>query len=225
MSSQPADTRTEVLDYLFKHSPALVTEISEHLGLTAPGVRRHIDHLLEDGLIEETAAKEEADGRRRRGRPARAYQLSPKGRDSFGHNYDSLATLALREVMELGGEEALDNFANKRIHAIIGDLKLGELDTEEAVRALVDRLNHNGYAGEVTRDGSCVQICQFQCPIFSAAKEFPQLCAAEHRAMSEALQTDLQIKSSIVEGEHMCLTRIPIRDVSKKSEVLEKDAS
>ncbi|MDO4910669.1 MAG: ArsR family transcriptional regulator [Corynebacterium sp.] len=214
MSSQPVDTRTEVLEFLFKNSPALVTDMCDHLHMTAPGVRRHLDNLLEYGLIEECEAKEK-EGRRRRGRPAKAYQLSPKGRDSFGHNYDSLAALALREVLEIGGEEALDHFAQKRIAAIIGDLELDGKDAEEAVRVLVQRLNQNGYSGEVRAEDDSVQICQYHCPIKSVAAEFPQLCAAEHRAMSEALHSSIEIKSSIVGGESVCLTTIPIREINQ----------
>lgn len=208
MNSQNMDTRTEILDYLFKHSPALVTDICKHFGLTAPGVRRHIDNLLEAGLIEEV---EEENISRGRGRPAKRYRLSNKGRDSYGHNYDDLATLALREVAHLGGEEALRAFAKKRIHSILGDIE--NTDTEDihkAAKNLVHVLNKNGYSGEVRVQDDCVQICQYHCPIKEVAAEFPQLCAAEHQAMSEALNRTLQIESSIIDGRSMCLTTIPL---------------
>ena len=62
------DTRKRILQLLLEHNPASATFIADTLGLSAAGVRRHIDILVDEGLAETAPAP--STGPRGRGRPA-----------------------------------------------------------------------------------------------------------------------------------------------------------
>lgn len=65
-------------------------EIGDRLGLSAAGVRRHLDALIEAGDAEASAAAPwQQVGR---GRPAKRYRLTAAGRAKLDHSYDDLAS-------------------------------------------------------------------------------------------------------------------------------------
>ena len=189
MAAQPearstdGETRRQIMLLLLKHSPLSASDIGDHLGLSAAGVRRHLDNLVEDELAEIIPTRPHPGGGRGRGRPA-------KGRAHFGHDYDSLAALAITALRDAGGDEAVRQFARDRIAAILEDV-VPAGSTEESIeataRALMDAFSAHGYATTVHNAGGGVQICQHHCPISHVASEFPELCEAEHEAIAELL--------------------------------------
>ena len=92
--------------------PSLFDVLAERLHLTSAAVRRHLDHLLEDGTLE--AREPRTSATRGRGRPAKVFALTATGRDSLDQAYDDLAVQALRFLAETGGKEAVRQFADRR---------------------------------------------------------------------------------------------------------------
>ena len=85
--------------------PSTAAELADELDLTPAAVRRHLDHLAEDGTLE--ARERRVYGHRGRGRPAKVFALTEAGRDAFDQAYDDLATEALRFLADTAGEEAV----------------------------------------------------------------------------------------------------------------------
>ena len=54
-----------------------------------------------------------------RGRPAKRYRLTAGGRAKLDHTYDDLAVAAMRQLREIGGDEAIRTFARRRIDTIL----------------------------------------------------------------------------------------------------------
>ena len=90
-------------------------------GLSAAGVRRHLDALIEAGDAE--ATRQRLGSRRAAGRPAKRYRLTAAGRAKLEHTYDDLASAAMRQLREIGGEEAVRTFARRRIDTILAGVK------------------------------------------------------------------------------------------------------
>ena len=107
-----APTRQRVARSILEHGPSTAAELATRLGLTAAGVRRHLDGLAEQGLL--TSREQRVYGARGRGRPARVFVLTDAGRDSFGAGYDDLAVQALEFLAETAGPEAVGRFAQAR---------------------------------------------------------------------------------------------------------------
>ena len=204
------DTRSEVLRRLYRRGAQTASALATDLELTVPGVRRHLDALLEEGLIEVAPAIGTVSGKGRgRGRPATAYRLSDLGRDQFGHNYDELAVDALDALREIGGEEAVRSFAAKRVAAILAHAKRAD-NPVESTQSVADAFTSFGYAAEVRRSRAGVQLCTHHCPISEVASQFPEFCAAEQEAISQFIGHRVQPLATIAGGHGICTTNVSL---------------
>lgn len=213
-------TRGEILATLLHHGPCSATFLGEHLDLAAAGVRRHLDVLQGEGLIE--VASTRSGQSKGRGRPAKTFALTDAGRSHFGHDYDTLAALALEALRETGGDEAVAEFARKRIERIVAGIKPAGSSPEsikETANQLVAAFSRSGYAASSNEAGQGVQICQHHCPISHVAQEFPQLCEAEHRVISELLGQHVQPLATIVGGHGICTTNIPLTPIKRDTNI------
>ena len=214
----PADghTRAEVVRLLLEEGPVTAIEIGDRLGLSAAGVRRHLDALIESGQAR--VMRPAAWQHKGRGRPAKRYQLTAAGRSQLGHTYDDLAVAAMRQLREVGGEALLEDFARKRVQAIVADVDpLAEHAagaTEEKAAEIADAFTSAGFAASTRKVGSGVQLCQHHCPVSHVAEEFPELCAAEMEAFRELLGTHVQRLATIANGNDACTTHVPLMVVN-----------
>lgn len=204
-------TRSAIIKLLLESGPTTAGWIGDQLGLSAAGVRRHLDALIDAGEAQaHAAASWQQEGR---GRPAKRYQLTAAGRAKLEHTYDDLASAAMRQLREIGGDDAVRTFARRRIDAILAGVEPADGDVQAAADRIADALTDAGYATTTTQVGGPlrgVQICQHHCPVSHVAEEFPELCEAEQQAMSEVLGTHVQRLATIVNGDCACTTHVPL---------------
>jgi predicted ArsR family transcriptional regulator len=208
-------TRRAIVCLLLESGSITAGEIGDRLSLTPAGVRRHLDALIEAGDAESLAAASWQQAGR--GRPAKRFRLTAAGRAKLGHAYDDLAAAAMRQLREIGGEEAVQKFARRRVDSILGGVEAAgsaeDADVEAAAERVASALTKAGYVATTTRVGGPihgVQICQHHCPVSHVAEEFPQLCEAEQQAMAEVLGTHVQRLATIVNGDCACTTHVPL---------------
>jgi predicted ArsR family transcriptional regulator len=208
--TRPVPTRDEVARLLLEQGPATAAALGERLGISPTAVRRHLDALVADGLATDREQRPLGGGHRGRGRPPREFLLTATGRASFPHAYDDLAAAALRFVAETGGEQAVAEFAARRV-AIVEERHGTEVrgaDKTVQVEALAAALTSEGYAASAHRVGSGDQLCQHHCPVAHVAAEFPQLCEAETEAFGRLLGTPVQRLATIAHGDGICTTHV-----------------
>ena len=207
--SRDESTRDRVARSILTNGPSSAATLAERLALTPAAVRRHLDHLLADGLVE--AHEERVYGPRGRGRPAKVFALTDTGRHAFYQAYDDLAATALKFIAEAGGDEAVAEFARRRV-----------ADLEERYRVLVDAapadqkaevlaqtLSTDGYAASTMDAAAGAQLCQHHCPVAHVAEQFPQLCEAETEVFARLLGRHVQRLATIAHGDGVCTTHIP----------------
>ncbi|MEZ0580653.1 helix-turn-helix transcriptional regulator [Nocardioides sp. MH1] len=203
-------TRQRVVRSILVNGPSTAAALAERLDLTPAAVRRHLEHLVEEGVVE--ARDPRAVGTRGRGRPAKAFALTEQGRDGFDQQYDDLASEALRFLAETAGPDAVKAFAERRASFIEHRFPVVAAAHPEATPAEVLALvfSDEGYAATV-RELPVVgqQLCQQHCPVSHVAHEFPQLCEAETEAISRVLGTHVQRLATIAHGDGVCTTCIP----------------
>lgn len=155
--------------------------------------------------------------KRGRGRPARHYIATGKGREGLSEDYSKLASRALGFIEQVAGPDGIDSFAAahsrdiERRYAPL--IKEAGTDPRSRARALADALTADGYAAtvrEVGNGGFAVQLCQGNCPVQEVAGEFPQLCEAETQAFSRLLDVHVQRLATLADGEHVCTTSVPV---------------
>jgi predicted ArsR family transcriptional regulator len=205
-----APTRDRVARTILENGPSTAADLAVALDLTPAAVRRHLDHLAAEGIVE--SREQKIYGTRGRGRPARVFALTEAGRDSFDQQYDDLAVQAMRFLAETQGEDAVVEFARRRVAFVERDYNaVTALDPDlSPAEALAKVFTQNGYAASV-RDMPVVgeQLCQQHCPVSHVAHEFPQLCEAETEAIAAVLGTHVQRLATIAHGDGVCTTCIP----------------
>jgi predicted ArsR family transcriptional regulator len=220
-TGEAAGTRGQVARLILELGPCTAATLGGRLGLTPAAIRRHLDNLIADGMIETRTAR--TYGNRGRGRPAKVFVVTDAGRSAFEHAYDDLATSALRWVERTFGPAAVAEFARQQIaeterRYLPVVAQAGDLRTR--VQALADALSADGYAAAagpapgagmakaaaVVANGE--QICQHHCPVAHVAAEFPQLCEAETEAFGRLLGTPVRRLATIAHGDGICTTHV-----------------
>jgi predicted ArsR family transcriptional regulator len=200
---------------LLEEGPITAGQIGERLGISAAGVRRHLDALMDAGDAQSSAAA--AWQHNGRGRPAKRYRLTAAGRAKLDHTYDDLAVAAMRQLREIGGDEAVRTFARRRIDTILAGVTDGPDDVESTADRVAAALTEAGYATTTTPVSGPIhgiQLCQHHCPVSHVAEEFPELCETEREAFAEILGTHVQRLATIVNGDCACTTHVPLTETS-----------
>jgi predicted ArsR family transcriptional regulator len=225
-------TRGQVARLILELGPATAATLSGRLGLTPAAIRRHLENLIADGMIEMRTAR--SYGNRGRGRPAKVFVVTDAGRSAFEHTYDDLATSALRFIEQTAGPEAVAEFARRQVSELerryatllaqagqAGGEGGGGLSAR--VQALAEALSADGYAAAAapapaigpTNTGLAdngAQICQHHCPVAHVAAEFPQLCEAETEAFGRLLDAPVRRLATIAHGDGICTTHVTCTD-------------
>jgi predicted ArsR family transcriptional regulator len=208
--AEPDKTRDQVARTILEGGPATAAALSEKLKITAAGIRRHLDSLVNAGVLEARDPYQSFE--RGRGRPSKVFVMTDMGREKFEHSYDDLAVSALKFMASKNGEHLVNEFATSRADDLVrkGDaIKKSNKSLLEKSRSLAKLLTKEGYSATSDKLGNGEEICQHHCPIAHVASEFPQLCEAETRAFSEILGTHVQRLATIAHGDGVCTTFIP----------------
>jgi len=224
-ASAERGTRGQVARLILELGPSTASTLSGRLGLTPAAIRRHLENLIADGMIEMRTAR--SYGNRGRGRPAKVFVITDAGRSAFEHTYDDLATSALRFIEQTSGPEAVAEFARRQVselerrYAQVIDQAAAGGDDGLSVRvqALAEALSADGYAaaagpaptigpGNAGFADNGAQICQHHCPVAHVAAEFPQLCEAETEAFGRLLGTPVRRLATIAHGDGICTTHV-----------------
>lgn len=209
-------TRETVVHLLLADGPLTAVALAERIGLSPAAIRRHLDQLLAEGAI--IGREANTQGRRGRGRPARAYLLTDLGRARLPHAYDSLAVQSLEFLAETTGPEAVTAFARRRAQGLVAGVRQeleDAADVPAKVEVLARAMTGAGFAASVRQVGVGEELCQHHCPVAHVATRFPQLCEEEMTVITEALGTYAQRLATIARGDSFCTTFIPAAQLNK----------
>ncbi len=197
-------TKARLLDVLKTRQCVTAQVLAEALCVTVPAARRHLQDLLEAGLI--LAQTEKPNGR---GRPQIVYRLSERGEAAFPKSYASLCVDVLRHVQNLFGEGAVLRVMDAR-RAELEARWRGELHgtLPERLQQLSKLLSDAGYSAQVEQVGAQLFLVERNCPNPAVAREFDEVCAAEVDLYSELLGVPVVRESRIASGAPVCRYRV-----------------
>lgn len=175
----PLETRQRILVEL-RRGGRTVRELAEQLGVTSNAVRDHIDVLRERGLVEATGLQRGTGGK-----PARIYELTARGEDSFGRAYLDV----LRSIVE-SLERSVDEARIRRIFDEAGrqlgrELAPGRDAFEQRVKRAADVLNEMGGMSEVRISDGAATISGTGCPLSALVRDHPASCQLARSLISE----------------------------------------
>lgn len=220
-------TRSRVLSLVLAHGPVSAAQIAKDLGLTPAAVRRHLDALEAEQIIEVSLVRTTQGGA---GRPARRYVVAAEGHDQLGNDYLSLARKAMHTLEETGGEELVHEFVAERIQEMSERyrpvINAAGPDVEDRLNALTAEMSRDGFAAShtvVTPRGPkgvsmrSAQLCQGHCPVREIATEYPDFCELETSMIAQLLGVDVRRLSTMAAGAHVCTTHVPLQRRSTAS--------
>lgn len=202
-----ASTRDRVARSILQHGPSTAGDLADRLGLTPAAVRRHLCVLLDVGVL--SSRERRVYGHRGRGRPAKVFALTDRGRAEFYQAYDKLATRALRHLAQVAGDEGIRRFADEVAGQVERRFEEVRPVSSTPLEALVQALTDEGFVASLRPAASGQQLCQFHCPVAQVAQAFPEICEAETRAFARLLDSHVQRLATIAHGDGVCTTHVP----------------
>ena len=177
---------------------ASAAELARRLEVTPMAIRQHLAALEREGLV---LHREE---RRRVGRPARVWRLTPRAAERFPDTHADLTLELIGAVRDVFGEEGLDRLIHARsahqrasYAAMLPD---EDAPIAERVAALAKLRRDEGYMADwsAEADGSFL-LFENHCPICAAAT----LCQGFCRDELDLFRTTLGADVTVEREEHM----------------------
>ncbi len=198
-------TRDRIVDLLRRHGELPVARLAQELEIAPPALRRHLEILTGEGLVEHRAVKQQT------GRPYFAYRLTEQAKEPPAAGYARLLERLIQDAAAMpagDGQRVLLEALFDRLSQHLAEDYRGRVwgDTiEERVRSLIDAMREEGILDgwEQRRDGSIV-LFNTTCPHRRAALAASELCDSERRAISALLGEDVQQTGRMVEGAACC---------------------
>ncbi|MGE0056510.1 MAG: helix-turn-helix transcriptional regulator [Dehalococcoidia bacterium] len=196
-------TRDQILRIVRGHREATVSQIAETMGLTHQAVRRHLDGLRADGLIE---ARLERHGV---GRPSLLFSVTDRGDETAGRTYLQLLSRLFRHIeKEPEGErkqmleEMFSGIAQEVAAEHVSEVRGQTLD--ERVAQVTRALEGEGIADGWRKDGDVFHIHNGECPYIRLAALSDAPCRSDRQSIELLVGAAVEQTRRIVDGAPLC---------------------
>lgn len=206
------ETRALIVERLRRQAHS-VPELAAELGLTEVAVRRQVQVLERDGLVDAETVRKPG-----RGRPVAHYTLTDKARRLYPDGSAAFAKELLTFLEEEHGRAALLGFLRwrqQRQGARYAEaLAAAEPEDHEAsATVLAELLSEDGFLSEVEtvtdEDGrTYLELRQGHCAIKDVAEEHPEVCAYEAALFQKLLGGKLSRRQTIAGGAQACVCHL-----------------
>jgi predicted ArsR family transcriptional regulator len=194
-------TRKVILTMLKTEGNLSVSEMAKQLQITEMAVRRHLNTLERDGLIDSKLVRQAM------GRPTNLYFLTESANELFPKNYHTLTLDLLGELAAEAGEAQVHLLFERRKDKMVSrfEEQLQGKPLGERVKALADIQNANGYMANwsAVEDGSFI-INEHNCPISQVANQYNHACQCELLMFETLLGANVQRTECLVKGGFKC---------------------
>jgi len=209
---RPRETRTSLLERVVELGGATVAQLSNELDISAATVRRHLDPLEAEGLLQIEAL------RRGPGRPSYLYRATDSGVRTVRDHTPELAERLLSEMVRLQIEQSTisEALADQVADAHRSEVPSGSL--EQRVDAVVDALRPEGILDHWQRTESELQLVNNACPYIGAANTSSCVCDADRLAIEKLLGVEVEQTERLATGDDGCVYIIPLEPISLDAE-------
>lgn len=209
-------TRELMRDVLATRGEATVADISSDLGLNQANIRRHLEVMRAEGLVDITIRRHEI------GRPSYVYKLTERAEEMSAH-YPRLVNRMFKRLATQPGSAPLltqlfegvaEDVAVAHRQQVTG-VTLGERVAETSTA-----LKEEGIVDHWRKDDDGFHLMNTACPYRKAAESSDAPCHADHKVVETLIGVPVEQVTRIVDGHHMC--EYVIRDVARGVEVESK---
>jgi predicted ArsR family transcriptional regulator len=195
-------TREHILEFIVRHREARVEDLADEFQITTAAIRRHLDHLRADGLIDLRAVKQPT------GRPYYAYFATAEATQPMPQAYADLLESMLRSVGER--EEVIagvmtsvaESMADR--HRPDPRTSLPDSDPEHLVGRVTASLREEGILESWRSEADGFHLVNHACPYIKAASISKLPCESDRKAIELLLGLDVEQLNRIVDGSPIC---------------------
>lgn len=199
-------TRQQILEMLKKNGAMSVNEIAGQLQITDIAVRRHLQTLEKDELVETKLVRQPM------GRPSHLYMLTEHSEQVFPKNYADITLDFLQDVQELQGPGMIDSLFERREKRLTEKYKqvIQGDELESRVAELAQLQDQRGYMAEWTKGDQPGQyfLTEHNCPIHQIAHQFTKACSSELSLFRDVLGADVEQLECKAKGGQRCIYAI-----------------
>ncbi len=201
--------RDELVRILHERGDCAVAELAEEIGVSQGSVRRHLDIMVAEGLLDTELVRQP------RGRPVTRYSLSEAGEErSSASNYTRLLArflpaLAGLSESEISGQpgDAILSQVYARVAEDVARERAPFVRSEELgvrLEEVVTTLREVGVLNEVVDEGDVYRLRNVGCPCRSAANETSAACEADRYSIELLIGAPVKQVATIAGGSSCC---------------------
>jgi len=194
--------RDSALRILKVRNEMSIAEMMRALKLTQTAVRRHLEKLARDGLVECTSRPAP------KGRPLNVYRLTEKATTQyFPTGYEALAGQLLDTIFDTAGHKGVFDFLVEMNAKILQEVLplLRDQPLEQRVLFLVDYYRSRGYMTDFRRlPKGRYFLYHRHCAIYNLANKFRQFCFIELKLIQAVCGTKVTRRQYIFKNQPLC---------------------
>jgi DeoR family transcriptional regulator, suf operon transcriptional repressor len=201
-------TREQVLRLVRSHREVTVAQLAESLDLSHHAVRRHLDGLRADGLVD---AKLERHGV---GRPSLVFYPTERAENAAGKGYFQLMTRLFRRLDKMQpaeisggtGRDILERAFAGLAFEVAEDhrVEVQGLTLDERVEEASQALKHEGILDGWEKDGTRFRLVNGDCPYLRLAEMTDAPCRSDRHSIELLVGAPVDQLRRIVDGEPIC---------------------
>jgi predicted ArsR family transcriptional regulator len=196
-------TRDQVLRIVRGHKQATVNQIAEALGVTHQAVRRHLDGLRADGMVEAQLVRHGV------GRPSLVFTATERADQAAGRTYVQLMSRLFRHLdkepepeRQRKLDEVFSGIAQEVAAEHVGEVRGKTL--EERVAQATRALEAEGIVDGWTREGEVFHIHNGECPYLRLAELSDAPCRSDRTSIELLVGASVEQTSRIADGAPLC---------------------
>lgn len=204
--AQLPDSRRAILMELKNRGVATIAQLAGVLQLTGEAVRQQLLQLQREGWVSTDVPKGD---RRRTGRPASVFRLTPAGDHLFPKAYDELAS----NLLAFSGDDPLRRWTDAKVKAAEPSVRGLELAAKvDALKSLYS--SGDPYMSvETTRDG--YRLIERNCPYYNVAMENASICNVSVDVLSRLFGVRVEREETFQAGDGRCAFRVFANQANK----------
>jgi predicted ArsR family transcriptional regulator len=206
-------TRDQLRELLAARGEATVAEMAGELGMNQANIRRHLEVMRAETLVDVTMRRHEI------GRPSYVYRLTERAEEMSAH-YPRLVNRMVRRITALpdGGRELLSHVFDGVAEDIAGTYRsqVNGATVRERVMQTSEALKDEGIVDHWRRDDDGYHLMNTTCPYRKAAELTDAPCRADHRTVELLVGAPVEQVSRMVDGQAMC--EYVVRDIQQTAQ-------
>jgi predicted ArsR family transcriptional regulator len=190
-------TRQIEIIHAIRMQESSLEEIAASLDISRQAAQKHLDKLLQSGLV--VTGETVQTG----GRPRQFYRLSLRGQELFPRQYAWFTEVLIDFLKENGGSEDLSKLLRKLAKRLTADksLLLAARPRKERIAAIVQFMNTLGYVAQAGKRG---EIIATNCVYHHVARAHPEICHFDIQLIETLSGENVAHTECMVRGGNRC---------------------